>query len=212
MRINRFITLTLVILLAVGTFAIAAPGNAQAICSPAHIVQPGENLFRIGLAYHVGWPELARLNRLANPNYIFVGQVICLPGSVPSVVATPPVVVTPPIIVTAVPGGVYYPPAGIFPSINFNTRSAAPGDTIQITGINFPGNATVDIFIAPVYTAYPATPSGSATIAADGTLNTNFTVPTDVAGVPLRGWALSVLVKARVTGYYGYNYFVNTRP
>jgi len=45
-----------------------------------HVVQPGETLFMIGLRYGVSWSTLARLNNLANPNLIYVGQVLLIPG------------------------------------------------------------------------------------------------------------------------------------
>ena len=44
-----------------------------------HVVQPGENLFRIALKYNVTWDYLARYNGLYNANYIFPGQVLRIP-------------------------------------------------------------------------------------------------------------------------------------
>ncbi|MCD4684348.1 MAG: LysM peptidoglycan-binding domain-containing protein [Anaerolineae bacterium] len=44
-----------------------------------HVVQPGENLFRIGLRYNVMFDVLARANGLWNPNLIFPGQVLVIP-------------------------------------------------------------------------------------------------------------------------------------
>lgn len=44
-----------------------------------HVVQPGENLYRIGLKYGVSWVTLARYNNLANPNAIYVGQTLKIP-------------------------------------------------------------------------------------------------------------------------------------
>lgn len=44
-----------------------------------HIVQAGENLFRIGLRYGFTVAELAAYNNIANPNYISVGQTILIP-------------------------------------------------------------------------------------------------------------------------------------
>ncbi len=49
-------------------------------CSTTHIVQPGENLFRIGLTYGYTVDELAAANPdIVNPNNIKVGQPICIP-------------------------------------------------------------------------------------------------------------------------------------
>ncbi len=44
-----------------------------------HVVQPGENLFRIGLHYGYSWTVLARYNGIPNPNYIYVGQPLRIP-------------------------------------------------------------------------------------------------------------------------------------
>lgn len=45
-----------------------------------HIVQAGENLFRIGLRYGFTVSELATYNNLANPNSLAVGQEIRIPA------------------------------------------------------------------------------------------------------------------------------------
>jgi LysM repeat protein len=44
-----------------------------------HVVRPGENAFRIGLRYNITVETLALANRLANPNLIYVGQVLVIP-------------------------------------------------------------------------------------------------------------------------------------
>jgi LysM repeat protein len=44
-----------------------------------HVVQAGETLYRISVRYGTTVSVLVRLNRLANPNVIHVGQVIALP-------------------------------------------------------------------------------------------------------------------------------------
>lgn len=44
-----------------------------------HVVQPGENLFRIGLKYGLAWDVLAKFNNIPNPNYVVVGQSINIP-------------------------------------------------------------------------------------------------------------------------------------
>ncbi len=43
-------------------------------------VQPGDTLSKIAARFHTRWPILARLNHLANPNALYVGQVLTLPG------------------------------------------------------------------------------------------------------------------------------------
>jgi LysM repeat protein len=51
-----------------------APGGEK-----VHIVQPGENLFRIALKYNYSQYYLAKYNGIANPSLIYVGQVIRIP-------------------------------------------------------------------------------------------------------------------------------------
>jgi hypothetical protein len=213
LKSRRILLAALLVVLVSGLLTVSSV-SAQAACSPSHVVQKGENLFRIALANGTTWPILQQINNIPNPNLIYVGQVICLPGSTPTGTVTPPVVTpVPPTTVTPVPGGaIVLPPPGIFPTIDFNTRSAGPGDTITITGSNFPTNEPVDIFITPKDSPYPTIPSGSAVTASDGTLNTTFTIPSDVGGVPLRGSALSIMVRGRTTGYFGFNFFANPRP
>jgi LysM repeat protein len=55
----------------------AAPAGAGA----SHAVQAGENLFRIALRYGVTMKALSELNGIYNPDQLFVGQTLTIPGS-----------------------------------------------------------------------------------------------------------------------------------
>lgn len=55
------------------------PSNTGAI---THVVQPGDNLFRISLRYGVTVRSIANANGIANPNLIIVGQNLSIPGGV----------------------------------------------------------------------------------------------------------------------------------
>ena len=44
-----------------------------------HIVESGENLYRIGLQYGVSWESIAEYNGIANPDQIEVGQELRIP-------------------------------------------------------------------------------------------------------------------------------------
>jgi LysM repeat protein len=68
--------------------AWAAPGEASC---PVHVVQPGENLFRIALRYGTSVSAIAAANHIYNPNLIYVGQRLILPCGVPSPVPPPSV-------------------------------------------------------------------------------------------------------------------------
>lgn len=218
---RKFVLILIVALVvsAVG-LTVTTPAHAQGgLCAPFHIVQPRENLYRIGLVYGVPWQVLGQINGIRNPNALYVGQVICLPPGVPAFPtqppATAPVVVTlpPTAIPTPVVPGVHYPAPGTIPSISFNTRNATANTPILIYGSNFPGNATVEVFIAPripgVQPTYPNVVVATYTTAADGTLAANFTVPAVVGGAPLVGQSFSILVRASATGYYAYNFVWN---
>lgn len=69
----------MVALLAVG-LAAPAPALAQ---FRTHVVQPGENLYRIALKYGIGVDELMRANGLLDPRQLRVGQVLVVPPPSP---------------------------------------------------------------------------------------------------------------------------------
>ena len=54
---------------------------APAAAGTTHVVQPGENLYRIALRYGTTVRALAELNSLTNPNHVVVGQHLLIPGS-----------------------------------------------------------------------------------------------------------------------------------
>jgi len=63
----------------------------------SHVVQPGENLFRIGLQYGVSWVTLAQYNGLSNPNDIRAGQTLRIPpagAAIPTATPLPPESIT----------------------------------------------------------------------------------------------------------------------
>jgi|FLYN01.1.fsa_nt_gi LysM repeat protein len=65
-----------------------------------HVVQPGENLFRIALRYGLSTEAVARANGITNPAQIYAGQSLIIPGPDPivdtsSVVANSLVAATP---------------------------------------------------------------------------------------------------------------------
>jgi LysM repeat protein len=48
-----------------------------------YTVQPGDNLFLIGLAYGLPWTDIAEVNDLADPNDLEIGQTITIPANAP---------------------------------------------------------------------------------------------------------------------------------
>ena len=75
-------------LIRIGQVLAVPAGSAPAPAQPpapapttprTHVVQRGENLFRISLRYGVSYQELARVNNIANADRIFAGQVLTIP-------------------------------------------------------------------------------------------------------------------------------------
>jgi LysM repeat protein len=202
---RRLMSALAVALLAIATFAApaqAAPAHdgppPAAACAATHTVAVGENLFRIGLKYGLSWIAIQHANHLPNANFIVVGQTLCIPAVLPPI--TPPPPTTPqPTVVT---------PPTAYPRIDFNTRYAKAGDTITIVGVNFPPNEAADILVAPFVLPYTLTsayaPVASTTTLADGKVNTSFTIPAGLTGA-----GFSIMVKGKVSGYYGFNFVWN---
>jgi len=59
--------------------ALVLPASAQA-SGPVHVVQRGENLYRIAMRYGTTVQAIARANGIRNPNLIYVGQRLIIPG------------------------------------------------------------------------------------------------------------------------------------
>ncbi len=81
----RVLGAALVAVLATGALSWQPTRAAQII----HIVQPGENLFRIGLKYGVSWTAIMEANGLADTT-IYVGQRLIIPLGDDASTATPP--------------------------------------------------------------------------------------------------------------------------
>jgi LysM repeat protein len=91
---------------------------AQDAAAPTvHVVQAGENVFRISLNYGVTIAAIQQANNLANVNLIFVGQSLTIPGA--GAVVPPPAAPSDPPAAPADPGAA--------PS----TYAVAPGDTLS---------------------------------------------------------------------------------
>lgn len=85
MRLQRLVYIfVLLCLLAAGGIV---PVMAQ---DTTHIIQPGENLFRIALRYGVDVEALAAANNITNENYIYAGQTLIVPVPVPAQLAAAP--------------------------------------------------------------------------------------------------------------------------
>ncbi len=93
-RIVVMVMLTLALTLLAFSAPVLAEQAQQQQGEIVHIVQPGENLFRISLRYNVTIQAIQQRNGISNPNLIYAGQQLIIPvggGTVP-----PPTTVTPP--------------------------------------------------------------------------------------------------------------------
>jgi murein DD-endopeptidase MepM/ murein hydrolase activator NlpD len=121
---------------------VVAVGWLAACGGPAgvrHRVAPGETLYRIGQAYGVSHAELARANRLPDPNRIEVGQVLVIPHAgrpLPVGMITPDRAVQsapPPRDVPAGDAAFHWPVAGGVVTSAFGPRGATHHDGIDIS-------------------------------------------------------------------------------
>jgi LysM repeat protein len=76
--LQRGITCTILITLIVSLFGIAGTVLAQQ-SQTTYVVQSGDTLRVIAARYNTTWQILAEVNHLANPNRIYVGQVLVIP-------------------------------------------------------------------------------------------------------------------------------------
>ncbi len=94
---RRFILIALILLCVVAALPAATLQAQQG--QVIHVVQRGENLYRIALRYNVPLAALAAANGITNPSLIYVGQRLIIPTAGGVIVTPPPA--------TSVPGGVY---------------------------------------------------------------------------------------------------------
>src|SRR5512136_916432 len=59
---------------------LVSPLTVQAQGPMVHVVQAGENLFRIGLRYGVTAQQIAAANRLASVTQVYAGQRLVIPA------------------------------------------------------------------------------------------------------------------------------------
>jgi hypothetical protein len=57
-----------------------AVGAGTVVADFSHVVRAGETLYSIGRRYGVSASSIAAVNGLANPNYIWIGQVLRIPS------------------------------------------------------------------------------------------------------------------------------------
>ena len=85
-KVSHFV-ITITFIMALMGLALLPVHSVQAAnCQTQHVVKAGETLAKIGAQYNLSWSLIAQANGLANPNYIYTGQVLCIPATT----TTPP--------------------------------------------------------------------------------------------------------------------------
>lgn len=93
--VGRITVTALGLLCLCAAFAMNVPGvqaKAQATCSGsdrAYTVVAGDTLSGIANRYGTSWSALASYNHIANPNLIYVDQVVCISGNASGGVSQP---------------------------------------------------------------------------------------------------------------------------
>jgi LysM repeat protein len=117
MKRSRWTVVTTVVILLLVTAAV--------VSAATYIVQPGDTLWRLSRQFGTTVEAIVQANNIPNPNLIFVGQVLEIPGA-PTTVPVTPIPITP-IPVTPIPP----PPPGQ------TTYVVQRGDTLTAIAARF---------------------------------------------------------------------------
>jgi LysM repeat protein len=89
-RRTTLILLVLALILAATASTVVAAPQASYNCTAYHTVKFGDTLNSISRLYGVSVQALMAANNIYNPNLIFAGQTLCIPGSTPPPPQPPP--------------------------------------------------------------------------------------------------------------------------
>ncbi len=126
-RFMLVITVLALLLVSSVVMTTAQDGNT------VHVVQPGENLFRISLRYNVSMADIAAANNISNVNLIFAGQQLIIPSGGTT---------TPPPTTTQEPGGGQ--PGGGTPSAYTVVRGDTLGSIARRFGTTYQAIASAN--------------------------------------------------------------------
>lgn len=189
MNARKKITTIILAVFVLLTLVAAAPTPAMELvagCKQTHTVVGGEYLSKIATLYGVNWYDLATLNKLADANLIYPGQVLCIS------VTTVPVVPTP-----------ISQPTG---SVRVSASAAVEDKSVTLKGKLLDANSSYTVYMSNYKLAVPVNIlAGVANTDASGNFTQTFSIPkalTDVALIRV------YLINSR--GDSTSNWFINT--
>ncbi|HLB50132.1 MAG TPA: LysM peptidoglycan-binding domain-containing protein [Anaerolineales bacterium] len=195
---RTFASVTVLVIVLAFPFMTAVAGTD---CPVKYTVQQGDRLYRIALKYGIKWPAIVAANNLPNPDYIQVGQVLCIP-----VTPTP---AAPALTKTATPVGSPAPTSTPIPTVSFVvptfTITAVTRDqAVTIKAINFPRSTKFDVLMGPRHTQGVNGTLVATTDSGTGSFTATYNIPAS-----LRGSAqISIRLQSK-SGYFSYNWFYN---
>jgi lysozyme len=168
---------------------VSATSGSTGTSGSTYIIQPGDTLYKIMLKFNVSAASLISANNLTNPNLLFVGQRLIIPG----VGETVPVVATQP-AATAVPvtGSVYVVVSGdtlykIALKLGVDASALIAANHLTNPNLLYVGQQLViPGGVAP--TAVPATAIPATAVVATTVASTATPVPATATPVPSSGY------------------------
>src|SRR5258706_16385198 len=91
--------ITTLVMIAALFGAVIKPAAAQDN-GTTYIVQPGDNLYRIGLKFGLSVTALAQANGIVNPDFVYVGEKLIIPAGAVVPPAAPGVTLVPTLSLT----------------------------------------------------------------------------------------------------------------
>ncbi|MFP4321925.1 MAG: LysM peptidoglycan-binding domain-containing protein [Anaerolineales bacterium] len=175
-----------------------------------HTVTDDDTLFGISQQYDEAISQIAQANNIDNLQLVFVGEALLIPpveGTLP-----PPLTGggTDPETQPPATGGVHQPPPDTIPNLSITPRTAGPGDTVTVSGSNYPGNTEVVLYLDKPSQNLRSDALESVQTAADGTFTTMLEIPQTWDGtLSVTQPTVSISGYAQSGGYWAMNYFVN---
>jgi LysM repeat protein len=129
-------TATPIVVVVTATLQPATGGSSEGTGGGqnVYVVQPGDTLSRIATRFNTTIAALAQLNGIVNPNLIYVGQRLTVPGTG----GTGGIVPTSPPPVVTVPGSASpVPPTPVPTPVQQKTYTVQPGDNLFRLSLRF---------------------------------------------------------------------------